>query len=114
MPQGPIDLANVKVIPVAGNAAVVTTGGTAVVAVLGPTVGGFITNPLTAASQGLGSAEELFLDMVTAPGSTDSAANGTTSALQPGQTFTLPALSVGIKVYVNAASSGHKFTVNKW
>lgn len=100
------------VTPAAGVAAI-TTGGTAVTAMTGPVGGGYITNPSNAAAQGV-ALENLYIDMVAAPGSTDTAANGTTSILQPGQTFTIPALALGVLVRVNAATSGHKFTSVKW
>lgn len=100
--------------PAAGAASEVTTGGTAVVALSGPIGGGFVTNPPNAASQGIGAAENLYLDMVGTPGSTDADGNGTTVTLVPGQTFVLPSLATGVSVRVNAATSGHKFSVTKW
>jgi|SRR6185312_4360267 len=93
---------------------VVATGGTAVVAITGPISGGYIANPPNAASQGIGAAENLYVDMVGTPGSTDATGNGTTSVLGNGASFTLPALAAGVTVKVNAATSGHKFTGTVW
>jgi hypothetical protein len=101
--------------PQAGTHVVVAVGGTAVVAVTGPCNGGYIVNPATSAGQGGGSAEELFVDPVAAPGSTDATANGTTTTLPAtGGTYAVPPLGAGQFVYVNAATSGHKFTAVVW
>ena len=102
-----------SVTPIAGNASVVTSGGTAVVAVLAVPAGingGFITNPLYAADQGIATAENLYVDITgNTPGSTAGSGNGTTVALSPGQTYPLvPGQTTA--VLVNAASPGHKFT----
>ena len=91
-----------------------TTGGTAVIIASGPLNGGFITNPPNAASQGVSTAENLYVDMVGTPGSADSAANGTTVLLQPGQSFSIPALAAGVNIRANAATSGHKLSVEVW
>lgn len=100
--------------PVAAAASAIVTGGTAVTFVTGPINGGYVTNPLNAARQGISVAEPAYISLVGTPGSTDAAANGTTSALDPGQTFALPALAAGVTVKVNAATSGHKFSVEVW
>jgi hypothetical protein len=102
------------VTPAAASASAIVAGGTAIVVATGPINGGYVTNPSNAASQGIGAAENAYLDMVGTPGSTDSAANGTTVILQPGQTFALPALAAGVNVRVNAATSGHKLTAVVW
>ena len=104
-----------SLVPVAGLATAVATGGTAVTAVSGPINGGYIINPPNLAGQGIGAAEALYIDMVGTPGSTDAANNGTTSSLPAtGGTFTLPPLATGVNVKVNAATTGHKFTVVTW
>lgn len=90
------------------------TAGVAIVAVLGPINGGYIVNPANAAAQKIATAENAYLDMVATPGSTDAAANGTCVLLQPGQDFYLPALSDGVQVKLNAATSAHAFTVVVW
>lgn len=100
--------------PAAGSAVAVATGGTAVTVVTGPCTGGYITNPTTATSQGVGAAENMYIDMVATPGSTDAAANGTTVSIAPGQSFTIPALGTGVLLKANAATTGHKFTAVVW
>ena len=97
-----------------GSASVAATGTAAVVLCSGPINGGFVINPATAAAQGLAATENAYLDMVASPGNSDSTANGTTTLLQPGQSFTLPPLAAGVNVSANAPSSGHKLTVNIW
>lgn len=105
--------AGAGVTPTGGVVSEVTTGGTAVVAAIGPINGGFITNPATAAAQGV-TLENLYVDVVGVPGGTDATANGTTLLLAAGDTFALPALAEGSDVRVNATSSGHKFTIVLW
>lgn len=100
--------------PFAAPNAAVATGGTAVTVATGPIKGGFITNGANAASQCIGAAENLYVDMVGTPGSTDANAKGTTVLLQNGQTFYLPPLVKGITVKVNAATSSHCFSVVLW
>lgn len=100
--------------PVAGTTATIVTGGTAVTFVTGPIKGGYITNPINLAAEGIAAAENLYIDPVGTPGSTDAAANGTTVILTPGQPYALPALAAGVLVKANAATSGHKATVVVW
>ena len=100
--------------PRAGLVSQITTGQTAVTVVTGPINGGFIGNPPNAASQGIAGAENIYVDFVGTPGYTDAAANGTTSLIPPGGSVTLLSLATGVSVRVNAATSGHKFTVNVW
>lgn len=110
--QAIADLAgNPRAVPMAGTSAVITVGGTPVVLVRGPCLGGFILNPPNAASEGIGATENLYVDPVGAPGSTDAQANGTTSIVFPGAQFNFPALSTGVQIQGNAATSGHKLTV---
>lgn len=103
-----------QVTPAAGTASSITTGGTAVTLVTCPCLGGFITNPPNLASQGIAGAENFYVDMVGTPGSTDANGNGTTVILQAGQTFYIPAAPTGVVVKGNAATSGHKVSVEKW
>lgn len=100
--------------PKSATASTITTGGTAITAITGPITGGYVTNPPNLASQGIAAAENAYLDMVGTPGSTDSAGNGTTTILTPGQTFSLPSLATGVTVKLNAATTGHKFTIEVW
>ena len=92
----------------------IPTGGTAVIIVSGPCNGGYVTNPASAAAQGISAAENVYLDPVNTPGSTDASANGTTILLEPGQNFTLPQLAPSISLKANSATSGHKLTVVVW
>lgn len=96
-----------SVTPVAGLTSVVATGGTAVTPVPANPNGGFITNPASAADQGLGSAETLYVNPV---GNAGTDANGTTFALAPGQSWSIIA-GQSTSTTVNAASSGHRFSV---
>jgi hypothetical protein len=100
--------------PSNGAAYQIVTGGTAITAVTGPIFGGFVTNPPNAVSQGIATQENAYVSLVAAPGSTDAAGNNTTLVLVPGATFNLPALGAGVNVYINAATTGHKFTVVTW
>ena len=102
-----------SVTPAPGTTSTIATGGTAITLATGPLHGGYVTNPPNTASQGV-SAENAYVDPVASPGSTDSAANGTTSLLTPGQSFTIPALAAGALLRGNAATTGHKFTVVTW
>ena len=105
--------AAVGITPKAATASVIATGGTFVTVVTGPILGGYLLNPPNAASQGV-TAETLYVDPVAHPGSTDGTANGTTSALVAGATYTIPALAAGHSLFANAATTGHKFTVVVW
>jgi len=100
--------------PRAANASSITTGGTAVSVVTGLINGGYILNPLTAAAQKIVTAENLYIDFINTPGSTDATGNGTTLDLQPGQGYAIPAISSGVTLKANAATSGHAFTVYVW
>ena len=68
-------------------------------------LGGIIANPLSAADQGLTTAEVLFVDFT---GPAYSYETGTTTVLGPGDTIDIPSGSVA---WVNAATGGHQFTV---
>lgn len=103
-----------NLVPYAGATNAVATGGTAVTVATGPINGGYVVNPVDAAGQGIATAENLYIDMVAAPGSTAGSANGTNTALVPGQVFTLPAVGPGVLVQANAATNGHKLTVVLW
>lgn len=99
--------------PAAGTASVIATGGTAVDLITGPINGGYITNPPNDDSQGV-AVENLYIDLVGVPGSTDATGNGTTTILFPGQNFDVPAIGAGHVIRANAATSGHKVTVVVW
>lgn len=72
--------------------------------------GGYIVNPLLATDQGLASAEVLYVNQV---GAATVTANGTTIALQPGQSYTvIPNTTTPVSVASNSAN--HKFTAVQW
>jgi hypothetical protein len=100
--------------PVVAPVTVITTGGTAVTVLTGPISGGTISNPLTAAGEGVVVAENLYISFVGTPGSTDAAAHGGTLTLVPGAFYSLPALATGVTLKANAATSGHLFTAFSW
>lgn len=104
-------MAAAQVTPAAGLASVVTTGGTAVIAVGPLPNGGFIQNPLLAADQGLSQAEPLTVNPVGAAAVGGSGAgNGTNFVLAPGGIWQIiPGQTTTTSV--NAASDGHKFSV---
>jgi hypothetical protein len=98
------------VTPQGGVHSIITTGGVAVVAVNGGPNGGIITNPLLASDQGLVTAEVLFINAVT---TATTSASGTNFALQPGQSWNIiPGQTTATSV--NAATSGHAFSVMSW
>ena len=100
-----------SITPRAGINDLVATGGTAVKVADGGVNGGRITNPLTAADQGLTSAEPLLIDPVGMCPTTQ--ARGTIFALAPGESWDLiPGQTTA--TWVNAISDGHRFTAVLW
>lgn len=98
------------VTPVALLTSEVTTGGTPVQVAPGGINGGFITNPSTNTDQGIVTAEPLYVTCVgTSPGSAPGDANGTTFMLYPGGSWNMIAGQT-TATWVNAATSGHKFS----
>jgi hypothetical protein len=97
--------------PVAGLAS--QTGGTPgipVSAIAANQSGGYIVNPFAAADQGLAVAEVLFVNQA---GAAITNANGTTIALQPGQSYTvIPSTTTPVSVC--SLSANHKFTAVQW
>jgi hypothetical protein len=99
------------VTPVGAVNSFVVTGGTSVIAIPANPNGGFIVNPLTAADQGISPVEPLYIDPVGSAGVLH--ANGTIFALQPGQSWpVIPGQTT--PTYVNATTSGHKFSGVSW
>lgn len=98
-------------IPVAGLATQTpSTAGLPINAIAANMSGGYIVNPLTAADQGIASSEVLYVNQV---GPCDTQANGTTIALQPGQSYTvIPATTTPVSVA--SISPNHKFTAVMW
>ena len=97
--------------PVAGlNSQTSGTPGVPVNAISANQAGGYIVNPLLAADQGIGTAEPLYINQV---GAAATVANGTTIALQPGQSYTvIPNTTTPVSVASLTAS--HKFTAVQW
>lgn len=95
-----------SVTPYRAATSVVLVGGTPVTVMFGPLQGGVVENPQLAGDQNLAEAEVLFIDLVN-PASLSPTL--TTMALQPGQSYSLPAGQT-TNVSVNAASSGHRFS----
>jgi hypothetical protein len=97
--------------PVTGPATVTSpTPGTPVTAINVNQAGGYIVNPTLAVDQGLAAVEPLYVNQVT--GAT-LVANGTTIALQPGQSYSVIP-NTTTPVTVCAASPSHKFTAVEW
>lgn len=95
------------VTPWAASLSRVPVGGTSVVAIYGPLLGGaIVTNPYAAIDQNLAAPEVLYVSLV---GAAALAANGTTFAVQPGGSVIVPP-GASSSVWVNAASSGHAFS----
>ena len=89
-----------------GAATSVATGGLSVVAIYGGVQGGIVWNPAAAADQGLAVAELLYIDP-TEPASLFE--NKTCIGLFPGQFYFVPP-GTQTNIWVNAATSGHKFS----
>jgi hypothetical protein len=97
--------------PVAGLVTITSaTPGLPVNAISPNQSGGYIVNPLLAADQGLATAEPLYVNQV---GTCTVNANGTTIALQPGQSYTVIPLTT-TPVSVASLSANHKFTAVMW
>ena len=101
-------MAVTPVTPVPGLVSQIVTGGSPVVACGAAPSGGYITNPYSASDQGLGAPENLYIDPTGANATL--VGNGTTFCLYPGQTWQIiPGQTTTTSV--NAASSGHKFSI---
>jgi hypothetical protein len=99
--------------PQAGLASVVAVGGTSVVAIVGPVNGGQIYNGSTA-QQGV-TGEALSVDLTGPCLSGDAGVHGTTFSIPVSTTWALPGpLAPGVQVWVNAVTTGHKFSVMVW
>lgn len=100
-------MATTPITPVPGAASQVTVGGTAVVAVAAGPNGGKITNPFSPEDQGISEAEVLYVSPVAPPGLVG---NGSVFTVYPGYSWEIiPGQTT--PTYVNAATSGHKFSV---
>lgn len=98
------------VTPVAGLVSEVTTGGTAVTVFAALPNGGFITNPASAADQGIAVAESLYVNPV---GAAALEANGTTFEILPGGSWEVIPGQTTLTT-VNSVSDGHKFSAVKY
>lgn len=95
------------VTPQVGLATQVVVGNTPVTVFVGGLNGGYITNPVTAAEQGIGTPEPIYVDPTGADPGLEG--NGSVFAIWPGQTWSaIPGQTTPTKV--NAPTSGHKFT----
>jgi len=99
-----------QVVPHACNASSVVTGGTSTTAISGAYNGYFILNPLSAADEGLGAVEPLYVNPT---GAATATGYGSTTALAPGTPF-YGVPNSNVSVGVNAASSGHNFVCVRW
>jgi hypothetical protein len=97
-----------SVTPIVGPNTSIAIGGTSVVAVPANPNGGMITNPLSAADQGLGATEPLYINPT--GGAAGLNANGSTFALAAGQTWAIIPGQTS-QTLVNAATAGHRFSV---
>jgi hypothetical protein len=87
-----------------------STAGQPVAAIDINQAGGYITNPTNPGDQGLGESEVLYVNQV---GPATLQANGTTIALQPGQTYSIIPYTQS-QVSVASNSANHKFTAVQW
>ena len=100
-----------SVAPIAGLASQTSgTPGIPTNAIAANQQGGYVVNPLTAADQGIATAEVLYVNQV---GPSDTQANGTTIALQPGQSYTVIPYTT-TTVSVASLTANHKFTAVQW
>lgn len=89
-----------------GSASEIVLAGVSVVAIPAGVLGGYISNPYSAADQGLDAPEMIYVDP-TGPAALHQTA--TTVPIWPGGTYSAVPGSSG-PVWVNAASAGHRFT----
>lgn len=90
-----------------GAADKIVTGGVAVTAVFANTQGAVLTNPASATDQGIAVAEPLYYSLY---GSATLLPGAGNVALQPGESYFVPS-GLANALSVNAATSGHKFSV---
>jgi hypothetical protein len=86
------------------------TSGLPINAITQNMTGGYVVNPYSATDQGLATAEVLYVNQV---GTAETEANGTTIALQPGQSYTVIP-NTTTPVSVASISANHKFTAVQW
>lgn len=99
-----------EVQPQQGLATSITLGGQAVMVIPPGAYGGYIWNPYTETDQGV-PIEPLFINPISAP---SLEAFGATVAIYQGQNFEVPVAKSVTGIWVNAATTGHRFTVVYW
>lgn len=93
-------------------ATIVTVGGTGILSIPPGAYGGYIWNPWTNTDQGIvGAAEPLYVNPMASP---DLQGFGATVTLYPGDFWKIPLPKSTSGVYVNAPTSGHRFTSVYW
>lgn len=95
-----------SITPYRANIGSIRVGGVAQPLFYAPLFGGVVANPYSPVDQGIAVVETLYVDFTGPPGL---AAGGTTFAVQPGGSLSIPSGTVET-VWVNAATSGHMFS----
>lgn len=100
-----------NVTPQIGLVTQIAIGETAVLVFPPGIYGGYITNPLITADQGISPVENLYVNPVTV-----ASLQGylTTVAIPPGASWFVPIPKSTSGVWVNAATTGHRFTAIYW
>lgn len=91
--------------------AVISTGGNSILSIPPGAYGGYIWNPLLPADQNVDPVEPLYVNPL---GSADVQGFGGTVAIAPGEYWMIPLAKSTSGVFVNALSSGHRFTSVYW
>ena len=100
-----------NVTPQVGLATSIAVGGTAVLVFPPGVYGGYIVNPLSTADQGISPVEPLYINPFTVPTLNGF---GTTSVIAAGAMWSVPIAKSTIGVWVNATTTGHRFTAVYW
>jgi hypothetical protein len=96
--------------PAAGTAYAIVTGGVPLNIITGPVNGCYVTNPTSATDQNIATAENIYLNPVTAATTTG---NGTNVTIAPGQSYScVPGQTTNLSMI--AATTAHAVTVVKW
>lgn len=99
------------VTPQVGLVTAIAVGGSALLVFPAGAYGGYIVNPYLAGDQNIMTAEDLFLDPFQPP---QLQGFGTTVRLFPGQLWSVPIAKSTAGVWVNGATTGHRFTAVFW
>lgn len=103
-------VAQTPLTPLAGTTKTIVTGGTAVTIVTGPVKGCYVTNPTSATDEGIGAAENAFVDPTK---TATTLGNGTNVTLVPGQSYYCPP-GMTTNLSANALTNSHALTVVVW